>query len=126
MNITRKALFVGATVAAVAAVPGTAFADSCSNVSRAPAPCGDTCTGPVIVGNWVWLPSIGAPENAWAFSPPGTPFSTGLLGVVLPDANGNYINSQGNFAWLLENSAWCNGGATSRQRVHGVQSGCGA
>jgi hypothetical protein len=33
----RKLLFGGAVMAAVVAVPTAAFADSCSNVSRAPA-----------------------------------------------------------------------------------------
>ena len=119
-------LFVGASAAvAVVSVPAAAaFADSCSNVSKAPAACGMNCTsGPVIEGNWVWLPSIGIPDPAWGFSPPGSITS---IQAGLPDANGNYAQSQGSFSWLLENSAICNGGVPSRQTTHGIQSGCGA
>lgn len=121
----RKGLFVGATLAAAVVVPGTAFADSCSNVSRPAPACDLSCTSPVIDGNWAWLPSIGMSEPVWGFSPPGAPTSNGLLGAPLPDANGNYLNQQGNFTWLLEKSAICNGGVPSRQTSHGIQSGCG-
>ena len=103
---------------------GTAGADSCANVSRAPAPCGMTCTSPVIVGSWVWLPSIGVPFPAWGFSPPGSITSQQ---AGLPNANGRYLNQSGVETWLLENSAICaSGTVVSRQTTHGVQSGCGA
>lgn len=123
----RKGLFLGAAIVATMAVPGTAFADSCSNVSRPAPACDLSCTSAVVDGNWVWLPSIGIPDPVWGFSPPGTPTSNGLLGIQLPDANGNYLNQQGNFAWLLENSKICStGGVPNRQTTHGIQSGCGA
>lgn len=122
----RRLIVVAATVVVALALAGVAFADSCSNVSRAPAACGMTCSGPVTDGNWVWLPSIGVPEAAWGFSPPGSVTSEAF---GLPDANGNYLNQQGNASWLLENSALCKGNgnaANARQTDHGVQSGCGA
>jgi hypothetical protein len=116
----RKLLIGGALAAGIVAIPTAAFADSCANVSRAPARCGLTCTsGPVTDGNWVWLPSIGVPNPVWGFAPPGTPDST-LLG--LPGANGNYSNGKTNS--LLGNSAICNGGVPARQTTHGIQSGC--
>src|SRR5438093_13006648 len=72
---------------AITAVP--ALADSCANVSRAaPSPTGP---GPIIKGNWVWLPSIGGPVDAWGFAPPGTTDSTAF---GFPGANGNYTNGQ--------------------------------
>ena len=94
-----------------------AFADSCANVSRAaPSP-----TGPGVVvtkGNWVWLPSIGVPVDAWGFAPPGGPDSTGF-----PGANGNYTN--GRTSSLLGMSANCPPGSNvNRQTSHGIQSGC--
>lgn len=118
--VLRRLLFGGAVAAAVVAYPATAFADSCSNVSRAPAPCGFNCQAPVIDGNWVWLPSIGVPEAAWGFAPPG-----GADSVVfgLPGANGNYTNGQ--TSSLLGMSANCPPGANpSRQTSHGIQTGC--
>lgn len=119
----RKALFVAGAAVAGISIPTAAFADSCSNVSRPPAACGMNCTtGPVIEGNWVWLPSIGVPEPAWGFSPPGSLTS---IQAGLPDAAGNYAQSRGSFSWLLENSAICNGGVPNRQTSHGIQSGCG-
>jgi hypothetical protein len=116
-----KKLLVGAAVSAtlVAAPAVAAYADSCSNVSRAPAPCGMSCAGPVIQGNWVWLPSIGVPDPAWGFAPPGTVDSTGF---GFPGANGNYTN--GATSSLLGNSAICNGGVPARQTTSGIQSGC--
>ncbi len=116
----KKLLFTGAVTAAVVAVPSAAFADSCANVSRAPAPCGMTCTAPVIEGNWAWLPSIGIPFPAWGFAPPGGADS---VGFGLPGANGNYTNGQ--TSSLLGMSANClNPTGTSRQWYHGIQSGC--
>jgi len=128
--MTRLKLIVAACAAAAAlGAPATVLADSCANVSRAPAPCGMDCTsGPVIEGNWVWLPSIGVPFPAWGFSPPGT---TGSVQFGIPDAHGNYLNiartSSGPDieAWLLENSAVCRKGVPNRQGDHGIQSGCG-
>ena len=121
--LRRFLAVAGATAALALIAPTAALADDCLNVSRPPAACGMTCTAPVIVGNWVWLPSIGVPEAAWGF---GTPGSIPSVGAGLPGANGNYLNaSTDGFSWLLENSAWCNGGATARQTTHGVQSGCG-
>jgi len=98
---------------AALALPAAAVADSCANVSRAPAPCGMTCTGPVVDGNWVWLPSVGAPLAAWGFGVPS-----------------NYLNSGGGEAWLLENTPYCEAGGVlfyngPRTTEHGIQSGCG-
>jgi hypothetical protein len=115
-----KKLFISAALAGViVAVPAAAFADSCSNVSRAPAPCGMTCGAPVIEGNWVWLPSIGVPEPAWGFAPPG---ATDSVSFGFPGANGNYTNGQ--TSSLLGMSAICNGGVAARQTGHGIQTGC--
>jgi len=112
------------TLAAVAAlaVPAAAVADSCANVSRAPAACGMDCAGPVVDGNWVWLPSIGVPFAAWGFAPPGGPDSTA---IGFPGANGNYTNGQTES--LLGVSAVCQdkGNAQgARQQGQGIQSGC--
>lgn len=100
-------------------VASTAFADSCANVSRAPAACGFTCSGPVVEGNWVWLPSIGVPAPFWGFAPPGGPDS---VGAGLPGANGNYQN--GFSEWLLGHSAYCLKGVNT-DKSHGIVSGCG-
>jgi hypothetical protein len=119
----KKVLVGVGAAAALALIPGTAFADSCANVSRAPAPCGMTCTAPVIQGGWVWLPSIGVPFPAWGFSPSGS-ITSQQLG--LPNATGRYLNSSGTETWLLENSAICaSGTVVARQTDHGIQSGCG-
>jgi hypothetical protein len=110
----------GAAAAALA-VPATALADSCANVSRAPAPCGYACPGPVIQGNWVWLPSIEptAPPM-WGFAPPGAADS---VGFGFPGANGNYLN--GYSSSLLGHSALCSSNdPSSRQGSHGIQTGC--
>jgi hypothetical protein len=105
---------------AALAIPAAAAADSCANVSRAPAPCGMTCSGPVVDGNWVWLPSIGVPVPAWGLAPPGGADSTDL---GLPGANGNYTN--GNPRSLLGMSNNCPAGNNAaRQQDHGIQSGC--
>ena len=72
---------------------GAALADSCDNTSRA-AP-NVTGPGPIVKGNWVWLPSIGVPVESWGFAPPGTIDST-LFGF--PGANGNYTNGD----WTAE------------------------
>lgn len=116
-----RALAAVAGAAAALAIPATVLADSCANVSRAPAPCGFTCSGPVIEGNWVWLPSIGAPVAAWGFAPPGGADS---VAFGFPGANGNYTN--GYSSSLLGHSVHCStsGDPSSRQQSHGIQSGC--
>jgi len=117
-----KTFVVGLAAAAALAIPAAAVADSCSNVSRAPAACGMSCAGPVIDGNWVWLPSIGVPDPAWGFAPPGGPDS---VQVGLPGASGNYTDGQ--TASLLGMSAVCQGtgnAQAARQSDHGIQSGC--
>ena len=119
-QMKRMKLVVAAVVAAATlAIPATAFADSCANVSRAPAPCGFTCTSPVVVGNSVWLPSIGVGLLAWGFAPPGTidSIQAGFAG-----ANGNYTNGQ--TSSLLGMSAICKGTITVRQTTNGIQTGC--
>jgi hypothetical protein len=132
--------FLLAAVASVAAlaIPISAQASSCANFSRPAPACNLTCTAPVVEGNWVWLPSIGAPIADWGFAPPGT-FDSQAFGF--PGANGNYTNGQ--TASLLGMSALCtnsaggalfkrqdgvfvivfiNGGSTSL--LKGVWSGC--
>ncbi len=108
--------------AALLAVPA-ALADSCGNVSRAPAACGTDCSGgPIVDGNWIWLPSVepGAPAM-WGFNPPGAPDSA----LGFPDANGQYGSHVG--ASLLDASALCDPTSTAsanRQTTNGIQSGC--
>ena len=105
-------------LASLGITAGAALADSCDNSSRA-APNGSG-PGPIIKGNWVWLPSIGVPVQAWGFAPPGTIDST-LFGF--PGANGNYTNGQ--TSSLLGMSANCPPGTNAnRQTTHGIQSGC--
>ena len=129
----KRGKFLAGVAAAVVvmAIPGTAFASSCANVSRstnAPAACGFSCTAPVVVGNWVWLPSlasIGVPgplPPLWGFAPPGTPDS---VAFGAPGANGNYTNGQ--TGSLLGVSNNCPpGNNTARQTTNGIQSGCAA
>ncbi len=118
-----KTIFVSVAAAAALAVPAVAAADSCTNVSRAPAPCGLDCTsGPVIDGNWVWLPSFDPNAPAvWAFFPPGSALSTAF---GFPGANGNYTD--GKTSSLLGVSVHCDpaGDPSNRQQSHGIQSGC--
>jgi hypothetical protein len=102
------------------AVPAAAVADSCANVSRAPAACGLTCSAPVIDGNWVWLPSIGVPVEAWGFAPPGAADS---VGFGFPGANGNYTNGQESSLLGMSNNC-PPGNNPNRQQDHGIQSGC--
>jgi len=111
----RRGLFslVGGLVLAIA-LAGVTLADSCANVSRAPADCGWSCQGPVIEGNWVWLPSIGVPEYAWGFAPPGAPDS---IQFGFPGANGNYTN--GFTQSLLGHSAYCLKGVNP-DKSHGI------
>lgn len=122
----RRTLAVMFGIAMSLAVAGTTLADSCANVSRAPAPCGFTCTTVVVEGNWVWLPSlvnIGIPAQVlppfWGFNPPGGPDAQ-LLGT--PGAGGNYQN--GFSEWLLGHSAYCLKGV-NQDKSHGIVSGCG-
>jgi hypothetical protein len=114
----RRVLGTALGIALALGLAGTALADSCANISRAPAACGLTCSGPVIEGNWIWLPSIGVPEYAWGFAPPGGPDSTGF---GFPGANGNYLN--GFSESLLGHSAYCLKGVNT-DRSHGIVSGC--
>jgi hypothetical protein len=117
-----KRFVVGVIAAFALAIPAAAVADSCVNVSRAPAECGMTCNGPVIEGNWIWLPSVGAPFPAWGFAPPGAAES---VENGFPGANGNSTNGQ--TSSLLGMSATCQGGGnaqSARQGTHGIQSGC--
>jgi hypothetical protein len=123
--MNRRVLLAVTAATAAALIPVAASADSCSNVSRAPAACGFTCSGPVIVGNWVWLPSVAGPEAppVWGMAPPGAPDSV-LFG--LPGANGNYQNTRvtGNQS-MLDNSATCTKpGTNNRQTTNGIQTGC--
>lgn len=119
-----KRLVAGAFAAAALALPAAAVADSCANLSRAPADCSSpaTCGGPLIQGNWLWLPSIGVPVDAWGFLPPGREDSVNL---DAPGAQGNYTNGQ--TSSLLGVSAVCTGGGNAqnaRQDANGIQSGC--
>jgi hypothetical protein len=122
--LTRVRLLLAAAAAAIAAlIPLTAFADSCVNVSRAPASCGSNCLdGPVIKGNWVWLPSVD-PQSpaAWGFATPGGPDS---VQFGFPGSNGNYTN--GYSISLLGHSIHCapSGDPSARQGSHGIQTGC--
>jgi hypothetical protein len=100
--------------------PVVALADSCSNVSRAAPTNYVPGSGSLVEGNWVWLPSVGVPVQAWGFAPPGSADSTAL---GFPGANGNYTN--GYTSSLLGHSANCPPGANpSRQTDHGIQTGC--
>jgi hypothetical protein len=117
----RRILIVLCTILASLSLSAQiAFADSCANVSRAaPSPTGP---GPLIKGNWVWLPSLGDPDlpAAWGFAPPGGPDS---IAFQFPGANGNYTNGQTES--LLGMSANCPPGSNAnRQASHGIQSGC--
>ena len=116
--LPRRVLGVVVGAILALAVAGSALADSCANVSRAPASCGWTCATPVIAGNWVWLPSIGVPEFGWGFAPPGRTDSV-LFGF--PGANGNYQN--GFSSSLLGHSAYCLKGV-NQTKSHGIVSGC--
>lgn len=126
----KKTLLSVAAGVAVLALPATALADSCANVSRH-APAGYTATttysAPLVQGNWVWLPSLssigltGLPP-AWGFVTPGT--SDAML-LHTPGAVGNYTNGQ--TVSLLGVSAVCNSSSQAfviRQTSHGIQSGC--
>ncbi|TFD77865.1 hypothetical protein E3T54_07455 [Cryobacterium sp. Sr8] len=114
----RKTLAAAALAAAFALVPTAAQALDCVNVSKPPAACGSNCTsGPIIHGNWAWLPSVfpGAPE-VWAFVPPGT-----IQGFGLAGEKGNFQNGEG-YA-LLVNAICDSQGSVlvNRQTEHGIQ-----
>ena len=115
----RIAIIFSTVLVSFAISAQVAFADTCANFSRAaPTPTGP---GPIIKGNWAWLPSVepGAPD-AWGFAPPGAAIS---VFAGLPGANGNYTN--GATSSLLGMSANCPVGANAnRQTTHGIQSGC--
>src|SRR5262245_50670795 len=112
--------FCAPAVAVIAlAFPAAAVADSCANISRAAPPCGMACTEPVIVGNWIWLPSIHVPFPAWGFAVPGGEES---VDNEFPGANGNYTN--GKSESLLGVSAHCGPNAPDKQHDHGIVSGC--
>jgi hypothetical protein len=118
-----KRFIVSAAAAVALAIPAAAVADSCANLSRAPADCNSpaTCGGPLIQGNWLWLPSIGVPVQAWGFLPPGREDS---VQFDAPGANGNYTNDQ--TSSLLGVSVHCDpsGDPSNRQQTNGIQSGC--
>ena len=114
----KKALIAAGLAAAFVFVPTAANALDCINVSKPPAECGSECTeGPIINGNWAWLPSVfaGAPE-VWAFVPPGTVKDFGL-----PGEKGNFQNGEG-YA-LLVNAICDSQGSVllNRQTEHGIQ-----
>jgi len=113
----RIAIICSTVLVSFALSAQVAFADSCANFSRAaPAPTGP---GPIIRGNWVWLPSVGAPIDAWGFAPPGAADS---VDFGFPGASGNYTN--GATSSLLGVSAICSPGNAHRQTTNGIQSGC--
>lgn len=110
----------------------TEGAHPAANVSR-PAPSGwtpaTTYSAPLVVGGWVWLPSLSSVFGPnvqfpplWGKIIPGTQDSI-LLGA--PGSNGNYTNGQ--TVSLLGVSAICTQTSQAyvvRQTDHGVQSGC--
>jgi hypothetical protein len=111
----RKVIMIATGVLlSLALTANIALADACENTSRAaPKPS----TGPIIRGNWVWLPSVGAPVAAWGFAVPGGEASRGF---GFPGANGNYTDGE-EFA-LLGMSANCDTlKDTSRQSSNGIQ-----
>lgn len=119
----RRALSAAIGVLLAIGVAGTALADSCANVSRAPAPCGFTCDHVVTRGNWVWLPSLSNVGLTnlppfWGFMPPGALDSQRLSA---PGAHGNYQN--GFSSSLLGHSAYCLKGVNAA-KSHGIVSGC--
>lgn len=118
----KKSIAAAGLAAAFMFIPTAANALDCVNVSKPPAACGANCSGPVIQGNWVWLPSVfeGSPQ-VWAFVPPGTvPLTSG--------ANGNFQSGEG-YA-LLVNAVCDSHGKIldKRQTDRGIQllEGCSA
>lgn len=117
MHIRNIAVSAGVCAALVFGPAAAALADNCYNASR---PSGGLSSNPadfsapVIVGNWVWLPSVGVPNPVWAFETPE-----------------NFQNSGGAESWLLEKTPYCEAGGIlsydgPRTTTHGIQSGCGA
>jgi hypothetical protein len=114
----RKSLAAAGLAAAFMFIPTAANALHCVNVSRPPAACGAVCTdGPILVGNWAWLPSVfpGSAE-VWAFVPPGT-----VQGFGLPGEGGNFQSGDG--VALLINAICDSEGQVlvHRQTDHGIQ-----
>ena len=107
----RRFLLTLTTVAiSLVIMAQAASADTCGNVSR-PAPKGDQ---PTATGVWIWLPSIGVPEEEWGFASPGGFFNP----------NGNFGGATGANS-LLTNSANCDPSkTTARQTTNGIQTGC--
>ncbi|WP_332760752.1 hypothetical protein [Pseudarthrobacter sp.] len=121
----KKSLAAAGLAAAFVFVPTAANALDCVNVSRPPAACGADCTeGPVINGNWAWLPSVfpGAAE-VWAFVPPG---SLRELDPTAPiGQKGNFQNGEG-YALLVNAICDSHGSVLMhRQTDHGIQLGEG-
>jgi hypothetical protein len=116
--VFKKSLIAAGLAAAAIFIPTAAQALDCTNLSRPPAACGSDCTdGPIIKGNWAWLPSVfpGSAE-VWAFVPPGT-----IEGAGLPGENGNYQSGEG-YA-LLVNAICDSEGSVlvNRQTTNGIQ-----
>jgi hypothetical protein len=133
MRVRHLAAGLGIAATSLGLMGGSAFADSCSNVSR-PAPPGFTestvYTSALLQGGWVWLPSLSAVLGGatsdyppfWGKVTPGTSDSAFLNA---PGQNGNYTN--GKTVSLQGVSAVCNSSSQAyvvRQTVHGIQSGC--
>ncbi|WP_159617783.1 hypothetical protein [Arthrobacter zhaoguopingii] len=121
----KKSLAAAGLAAAFVFIPTAANALDCVNVSRPPAACGSNCTtGPVIKGNWVWLPSVfpGGPQS-WVLVPPGT-----IQGIGVAGESGNFQSGEG-YA-LLVNAICDSQGSVlvHRQTEHGIQllEGCSA
>jgi hypothetical protein len=118
----RKSLAAAGLAAAFMFIPTAANALDCYNASRPPAACGAVCTdGPILKGNWAWLPSVfpGALQ-AWVFVfvPPGS----------LQDEPAAPLGQKGNFQngtadALLLNSVCAPEGPAHliRQTEHGIQ-----
>jgi hypothetical protein len=110
----RFAITIAAVLLSLVVTAQAASADTCGNVSR-PAPKGDQ---PTATGVWIWLPSIGIPEDEWGFASPGGAFNP----------KGNFGGATGANS-LLANSAICDSSSTAaqnRQTTNGIQSGCDA
>ena len=104
------------TVVFALAIPAAAIADSCANVSRPPPQGytpGQTYTELLVVGNWLWLPSLSAVGE------------TGLPPLWGFEAPANFAG--GKTVSLLGVSAICEGRGNAlliRQTEHGIQTGC--
>ena len=115
----KKSLYAAGLAVAFVLVPTAAQALDCVNVSKPPAACGSNCTGgPIIKGNWAWLPSVFGPEapTYWVFVPPGT-----VEGLGIPGENGNFQSGEG-YALLVNAICDSTGGVLeNRQTGHGIQ-----